>query len=90
MTTDLPTVEAVVKRYGQDERPLFRFHLGYSGWAPGQLEQEVALASWVVAPVDVQEIFSVDSERLWLAALARLGINDPNVLVAPTTSGTAN
>jgi len=90
LTTELKTVEAVVKAYRQEEIPLFRFFLGYAGWAPGQLENEIARASWVTGPVDIQELFHCDPEKYWKVALSRLGINDPSSLVAPSGSGSAH
>jgi putative transcriptional regulator len=90
LTTDLKTVEKVVNRHGTQKYPHFRFFLGYAGWAPGQMEKEIARASWVTCPVDFDEIFECASEFLWKKALRRLGITDPNTLVNPQSSGTAH
>ena len=59
-----------------------RYHLllGYSGWYPGQLEQEIEENSWVVAPLDASIIFDVPAEERWTAALRSIGI-DPGTLV---------
>jgi len=54
--------------------------LGYSGWHPGQLEQEIEQNSWVVAPLDTSIIFEVRAEDRWTAALRSIGI-DPGTLV---------
>jgi putative transcriptional regulator len=45
--------------------------LGYSGWAPGQLEAELKTDAWVVAPADLQLIFDEDRDKVWDAAMAR-------------------
>jgi putative transcriptional regulator len=44
-----------------------RVYIGYSGWAPGQLEAEIARGSWKLAPADSSAIFDNKSERPWPA-----------------------
>jgi putative transcriptional regulator len=55
--------------------------LGYSGWAPGQLEQEIEENSWLVAPLDRRILFDVPPEERWQASLRSLGV-DPGTLVS--------
>lgn len=43
----------------------FRFYLGYAGWAPGQLEREMAEGSWQVVPATGEIVFSDDPTGLW-------------------------
>lgn len=42
-----------------------RVYLGYSGWAPGQLEGEVALETWHVFKSDAAAVFDPAPETLW-------------------------
>ena len=49
--------------------------LGYAGWGPGQLEQELVENAWLSGPADFDILFHTPSERRWLAAAALLGIN---------------
>jgi putative transcriptional regulator len=58
----------------------FYLLLGYSGWAPGQLEREIEDNSWLVAPLDSSIIFDVPSEERWAAALQSIGV-EPGALV---------
>src|SRR5262249_52331780 len=44
---------------------------GYAGWAPGQLERELARRDWVLAPGDAKLVFDEDREKVWDAAFAR-------------------
>jgi putative transcriptional regulator len=44
---------------------------GYAGWAPGQLEAELARRDWVVAPGEAKLVFDEDREKVWDAAFAR-------------------
>jgi putative transcriptional regulator len=49
----------------------FRVFAGYAGWAPEQLEAEIAEGSWFVFAPAAGEIFATDAERLWSAVLRR-------------------
>lgn len=49
--------------------------LGYAGWAPGQLEQELAENAWLTCPADMAIIFDTPIENRWTAAAASLGID---------------
>jgi putative transcriptional regulator len=42
-----------------------RIFAGYSGWAPGQLENEIARGDWTLAPAEASTIFDSKSERPW-------------------------
>lgn len=53
--------------------------LGYAGWGPGQLEQELVENAWLSSPADFDLLFHTPSEQRWLAAAALLGI-DLNLL----------
>ena len=55
------------------------FLLGYSGWAPGQLEDEIMMDSWFVSEKFQNLIFSVDYQTKWTDALFLIGI-DPSKL----------
>ena len=50
-----------------------RFFIGYSGWAPGQLEREISERSWVVADVKSDNIIYQANKDTWKKILARLG-----------------
>jgi putative transcriptional regulator len=49
--------------------------LGYAGWAPGQLDQEMQSNGWLHAPANADLIFNDDIDSKWDRALATLGIN---------------
>jgi putative transcriptional regulator len=42
-----------------------RLYAGYAGWAPGQLEAEIARDDWYVLEVDHDTIFRADPATLW-------------------------
>jgi len=43
----------------------FRAYIGYSGWAPMQLEAEVSRGDWLIVQADEKAIFEVSPERVW-------------------------
>jgi putative transcriptional regulator len=42
-----------------------RIFVGHSGWAPGQLEAEIARGDWTLAPAEREAIFDGKSEHPW-------------------------
>ena len=49
--------------------------LGYAGWEPGQLEDELAQNSWLTVPVDRGIVFDTPLEDRWRAAARQLGVD---------------
>ena len=56
-----------------DPPPIARLIVGYAGWGPGQLEDELAEEAWIVEAPRREELFSDDAEGLWPAVLRRMG-----------------
>lgn len=48
--------------------------LGYSGWGPSQLDEEIKRNAWLCVPSDAGLLFSEGYDHKWELALARLGI----------------
>jgi putative transcriptional regulator len=44
---------------------------GYAGWAPGQLESELARDDWSTTTADSELIFEMSRDRVWESAMAR-------------------
>ena len=40
-------------------------YLGYAGWAPGQLDAEIARGDWIVAPADAESVFDTPPVDVW-------------------------
>lgn len=65
----------VLQAIGEGKDPHdFLVVLGHAGWAPGQLEQELAQNAWLSVPADPDLIFSVDPALRYESALALLGV----------------
>ena len=48
-----------------DDAGELRLFLGYAGWAPGQLDRELARGSWLVVPGTEERVFAKDPTGLW-------------------------
>jgi putative transcriptional regulator len=53
--------------------------LGYAGWGPGQLEDEIQANAWLSVTPDEALLFGGDGDGKWLAAMAKLKV-DPALL----------
>lgn len=53
----------------------FLLLLGYAGWAPLQVEREVAAGAWIPMPLEPDLVFDVPLERRWETAVRRLGLD---------------
>jgi putative transcriptional regulator len=57
-----------VRRVSDDpdrEKLRYLIFIGYSGWGPGQLEQEMATGSWGIVPATGPVLFQTQAEDLW-------------------------
>jgi putative transcriptional regulator len=50
-----------------------RLFAGYAGWAPDQLEEELAAGAWAVADFVVDDAFGPEPATLWRTVLRRQG-----------------
>ncbi len=72
----ITTSKDILMALGTDKAPeSFMVTLGYAGWGPGQLEQELQENSWLTAPVDIDILFNTPIEQRWQKATAKLGID---------------
>ena len=76
LTSSKDVLEAVAAGQGP-ERLLVT--LGYSGWGPGQLEEEIARNAWLTTPADAELLFEVPVAERLSRAFGLLGI-DPAFL----------
>ena len=72
LTTSRDILEAIAGNNGPDDNIIA---LGYAGWGPGQLEQEMAANTWLSCPAEQQIIFNSPVEERWQAAAKLIGID---------------
>jgi putative transcriptional regulator len=72
LTTSKDILQAVAR--GEGPRQIL-VTLGYAGWAPGQLEHELAQNAWLTVAANPQIIFDVPAEGRLPAAMALLGVD---------------
>ncbi len=53
--------------------------LGYAGWGPGQLDNEIKSNGWLNVAADDELIFGPDLDSKWDQAMGKLGV-DPRML----------
>jgi putative transcriptional regulator len=76
VTSSRDILEAIAAGSGPDD---YIVVLGYAGWGPGQLEQEIVANAWLTCPADNDLLFHVPLKERWSAGIHRLGI-DPAFL----------
>ncbi len=77
-TTSIDVLEAVANGTGP-RRMLVS--IGYAGWSPGQLEEEISRNGWLTVSADARVLFDLPIEERYNAAIKLLGI-DPLMLAS--------
>lgn len=57
--------------------------LGFAGWGPGQLDEEIASGGWLFADLDPALIFDGDRDTVYERALASIGLTPHTVWMQP-------
>jgi putative transcriptional regulator len=72
VTSSRDILEAIARGGGPDKSIIT---LGYAGWGPGQLEEEIAANAWLSGPANSRIVFDVSYEQRWEAAAALIGVD---------------
>lgn len=72
LTATLDILKAIAAGGGPENAVLA---LGYAGWAPGQLENEIQQNGWLHCPADRSLIFGADTGAKYELALRKIGIH---------------
>lgn len=70
-STGRDVLEAIAAGHGPKQALVI---MGYGGWAPGQLDAEVAHGDWLLAPAEPSLIFEDDPDTAWERAMQKAGI----------------
>ncbi len=73
-------LEATPERLGHTRARLL---LGYAGWGPGQLDNELAESSWLMAPADPALVFETPPDEMWERVIRGLGVDPMSLAPAP-------
>ena len=68
--SDELTLKLIIAK-GEEE---FRTYAGYSGWAPGQLDAEIARGDWHLLPAERRFIFDPRPDEVWAELIQRVDI----------------
>jgi len=72
----ITTSKDILMSLGTEQAPQkFLVTLGYAGWGPGQLEQELSANSWLTIPADDDILFNTPFEQRWKKSAEKLGID---------------
>ena len=72
----ITTSKDILMALGTEDAPeKYVVTLGYAGWGPGQLEEEIKTNSWLLAPADGDIVFDTPIEQRWKKATEKLGID---------------
>jgi len=71
LTATLDILKAIARGAGPASAVLA---LGYAGWAPGQLENEIHQNGWLHCAADPELIFGTDTDGKYALALKKIGI----------------
>ena len=71
LTATLDILKAIAKGAGPESALLA---LGYAGWAPGQLDDEMQQNGWLHCPADPSLLFSTNVEEKYELAMRKIGI----------------
>ncbi|HEY0491710.1 MAG TPA: YqgE/AlgH family protein [Telluria sp.] len=77
-TTSIDVLEAVAAGDGPQR---LLVSIGYAGWSPGQLEEEISRNGWLTVGADAGVMFDLPIEQRYTAAIKLLGI-DPMMLAS--------
>ena len=72
LTTSKDILQAVARGEGPSQMLVT---LGYAGWAPGQLEHELAQNAWLTVPAKREIIFDLAADERLSAAMGLLGVD---------------
>jgi putative transcriptional regulator len=72
LTTSRDILEATARGEGPQKMLV---SLGYTGWSPGQLEQELSQNAWLTVPASEGIIFDLPAEEKLVAAMSLLGVD---------------
>jgi putative transcriptional regulator len=72
LTATIDVLKAIAEGRGPARRLLA---LGYTGWAAGQLDQEIRANAWLNVTADEDLLFGAEIDHKWERAIAKIGVD---------------
>ncbi|MBX7147235.1 MAG: YqgE/AlgH family protein [Alphaproteobacteria bacterium] len=72
LTATINVLRSIADGQGPQKRLIT---LGYAGWGPGQLDQEIHENGWLNLETDENILFEVNYEKKWEHAIQKIGAN---------------
>ena len=72
LTASFKIIEDIINKKGPKQ---LIFTLGYTGWGPGQLEEEIQSNVWLSSEADIKILFNKDPKSIRNQILEKLGIS---------------
>jgi len=72
ISDDQQALEALAQQQHMDNALII---LGYAGWTPGQLEEELARNDWLIVPPSQKLLFEIPYQDRWAEAASQVGVD---------------
>ncbi len=66
-----------------DREPHWFLSLGYAGWGPGQLDEEIHAGSWILCPLDAATVFDLPIHERYDRCISTLGVDASLIFMTP-------
>jgi putative transcriptional regulator len=76
LTATVDILKAIAEGEGPNSALLA---LGYAGWGPGQLDEEIQANGWLSVAADTDLVFGEALDSKWDLAMAKIGINSSHL-----------
>lgn len=78
LSSSQEVIQRMIKNPEGEER--FRVYAGYAGWAPNQLDNEIASGGWHVLSADAETVFDKSASEIWPDLIHRSSAQWVNLL----------
>ncbi|MEZ4254597.1 MAG: YqgE/AlgH family protein [Polyangiales bacterium] len=83
VSANMDILERIASGAGPRRRTMM---LGYAGWGPGQLDDEIREGSWITTDLDPSLIFDVPIEERWRRAWSAIGVDPAQMSVGSSVA----
>ena len=77
LTSNNKIIEDIKNNIGPQN---YKINMGYAGWDPGQLEEEIKHGDWLVKPLSQNFIFDISDKDMWEFSTLDLGLDPRNYI----------